>query len=187
MLAAETALQNDVHALYSDHHGWLFGWLRRRLGCSHHAADLAHDTYLRVLVTGRAPTPEQARPHLMQIAKGLVVDRHRRQLIEQAYRDALARQPEALAPSPEERVIALEALWRIDAMLGRLLPKVRETFLMSQFDGLTYREIAARQGIAVATVRKYMLKAMAACCRALDDAALGDGPRPTAAPAALAA
>lgn len=35
--------------LYLDHHDWLAGWLRGRLGCSQDAADLAHDTYLRLL------------------------------------------------------------------------------------------------------------------------------------------
>jgi len=40
---------------------------------------------------------------------------------------------------------------------------VRETFLLSQFDGLTYSAIAAQLGIAVATVRKHMLKAVTAC------------------------
>lgn len=35
--------------LYLDHHGWLHGWLRRRLDCTDTAADLAHDTFLRLL------------------------------------------------------------------------------------------------------------------------------------------
>lgn len=169
MSAAEFPLQQEVKALYVDHHGWLYAWLRRRLGCSHNAADLAHDTYLRVIASGRAPTLDEARPHLMQIAKGLVIDRHRRQLIEQAYLDALAQQPEAFAASPEDRAIALQGLLHIDAMLARLAPKVRETFLLSQFDELTYSEIAARLGISVATVRKYMFKAMEACMAALGD------------------
>lgn len=167
MSAAELTLQQEVKALYSDHHGWLYSWLRRRLGCSHNAADLAHDTYLRVIASGRAPAVGEARPHLMQIAKGLVIDRHRRQLIEQAYLEALAQQPEGCAPSPEDRAIALQGLLCIDAMLGSLAPKVRETFLLSRFDGLTYAEIAARLGISVGAVRKYMLKAMEACFAAL--------------------
>ena len=113
----------------------------------------------------------------MQIAKGLVIDRHRRQLIEQAYPDALAQQPEDFAPSPEDRAIALQGLLRIDAMLTRLAPKVRETFFLSQFDELTYGEIAARLSISVAAVRKYMLKAMEACFAALGDDASVARPR----------
>lgn len=163
MPAVELAPPHEVHSLYSHHHGWLYGWLRKRLGCSDNAADLAHDTYMRVLVSGRTPPPEQSRAHLMQIAKGLVVDQHRRRVIEQAYLDMLAHQPTALAPSGEERALVLEALTRIDAALDALAPKVRETFLLSQFDGLTYSAIAEQLGIAVATVRKHMLKAAMAC------------------------
>ena len=39
----------DIALLYSDHHGWLVGWLRRRLGNPCDAADLAQDTFVRVL------------------------------------------------------------------------------------------------------------------------------------------
>lgn len=69
MSTAEGALQQQIEHLYANHHGWLRGWLRRRLGNSFDAADLAHDTFLRLLVSGRAPTPEQSRAHLTQIAK----------------------------------------------------------------------------------------------------------------------
>lgn len=178
--AAGLGLQQKMHALYSNHHGWLYGWLRRRLGCSHNAADLVQDTYLRIMVSGRTPAPEQARPHLMQIAKGLVIDRYRRQQVEQAYLEALALQSPECAPSPEERAVALDALLRICAMLDGLAPKVRETFLLSRFEGLTYSEIASREGISVATVRKYMLKAMVACFAALGDDVLGEASTPGA-------
>ena len=40
---------NPVEVLYNDHHHWLTGWLRRKLGCPESAADLAQDTFIRVL------------------------------------------------------------------------------------------------------------------------------------------
>lgn len=40
---------HPVHTLYSHHHGWLQAWLRRRLGCADDAADLAQDTFMRLL------------------------------------------------------------------------------------------------------------------------------------------
>lgn len=166
------ALSPDTHPvadLYRHHHGWLQGWLRKKLGCAHQAADLAHDTYVRLIVSGRLPEPHQSRAYLTQIAKGLAIDFFRRRQLEAAYLEALAALPEPMAPSPEERALAIESLMRIDAFLQRLAAPVRDTFLLSQFDGLTYGEIAQRQGIAVATVRKYMLKAALACHAALDD------------------
>lgn len=177
MLRVELDQPIDVHSLYTHHHRWLYNWLRRRMGCSHNAADLAQDTYVRLLTSGRFPNNAQARPHLLQIAKGLVIDRHRRQRIEQAYLDALASNPDAVAPSPEETALVIEALLRIDAALATLKPKVRETFLLSRFEGLTYSAIASRLDIAVATVRKYMLTAMQACMAStLDDKPFNETP-----------
>ncbi|WP_309136477.1 sigma-70 family RNA polymerase sigma factor [Alcaligenes faecalis] len=162
-------MQQHMHVLYCQHRGWLHDWLRRRLGCSHHAADLVHDAYVRVMSSGRIPGPEQARPHLKQIAKGLVIDRYRRQQIEQAYLDALAHMPEPTAISPEERALTLEVLLRICAALDGLPGRVQHVFLLSRYEGLTYSAIAQRQGIAVATVRKYMLQATQACFAVMAD------------------
>ncbi|HCC62425.1 MAG TPA: RNA polymerase subunit sigma, partial [Pseudomonas sp.] len=49
MAAEGVVRQQLVHRLYVDHQGWLNGWLRRQLGCSQRAADLAQDTFVRVL------------------------------------------------------------------------------------------------------------------------------------------
>jgi RNA polymerase sigma factor (sigma-70 family) len=152
-----------VHSLYTDHHAWLHGWLRRKLGCTAAAADLAHDTYVRLIASRRLPEPEDSRAYLMQIARGLVVDLYRHRRIEAAFRDSLALMPEALWPSAEQQAIVIETLTEIDAVLASLPPKVRETFLLSRFDGLTYADIAVRLDVSVASVRKYMLKAVTAC------------------------
>lgn len=163
-------ISQSVAVLYSDHHGWLQGWLRRKLNCSHQAADLAQDTFLRLLVSQRLPAPEFSRAYLTQIAKGLMVDQFRRRQLEQAYLEALAQLPEAHAPSPETRALVVETLLQIDTALQRLPALVRETFLLSQFDGLTYSSIAERLGIAQGTVRKHMLKATLACYAVLEEA-----------------
>jgi RNA polymerase sigma-70 factor (ECF subfamily) len=79
----------------------------------------------------------------------------------------LAQLPEQQVPSLETQAITLQTLISIDTALDSLPSKVRETFLLSQFDGLTYAEIAAQLGISVGAVRKYMLKAVQACFLAL--------------------
>jgi len=146
--------------IYRAHHGWLHGWLRRQTGCSERAADLAHDTFLRLLGGQKARPLDEPRAYLTTVARGLLVDFWRRQALERAWLDALSAQPEAFAPSPEEKALALEALMQVDAMLGRLKPRVREAFLLAQLDGLTYREIGARLGVGERMVKKYMAEAM---------------------------
>jgi len=149
--------------LYQDHHQWLEAWLRKRLGNVADAADLAQDTYVRIMTAARLPGPGQSRAFLVQVARGLVIDLHRRRALESAYREALAARPEDQAPSAERQALVLEALIEIDRVLDDLPARVRETFLLSRFHGLTYAAIAERLGISVATVRKYMLKAATAC------------------------
>ena len=162
MLAADCAAHN-IDALYRSHHGWLYQWLKHRLGDASQAADLAHDTYVRIMVSGRTPGEDQSRAYLMQVAKGLVIDLARRQKLEKAYQEALMTLSDALVPCLETQAIVIETLMQIDAVLNSLPPKVRETFMLSQFDGLTYSEIAERLEMSVGGVRKYMAKALHAC------------------------
>lgn len=42
-----------IRILYTDHHGWLYGWLRRKFGNVCDVADLAHDTFYVLWVHGR--------------------------------------------------------------------------------------------------------------------------------------
>jgi RNA polymerase sigma-19 factor, ECF subfamily len=163
MSAANSTVQHPMHILYSDHHGWLHGWLRKKLGCGFDAADLAHDTFLRVLVTPRLDEIREPRAFLVTVAHGLMVNFLRRRDLERAYLDALALHPEALAPSPEEHALVIEALVGIDIMLKGLAPKVRQAFLLSQLQGLRYSEIAERLGVSVSMIKKYMLQAITHC------------------------
>lgn len=170
MPAAETVTYREVATLYADHHGWLQGWLRRRIGHAGDAADLAQDTFVRLL---NAPdeTPEkqanwqlrEPRAYLTLIAKRLVANLYRRRSLEQAYLEALGQMSEPMAPSPEERAILLETLQEVDAVLDGLKPLVRAAFLLAQLEGLGYAEIAACLALSERTVKRYMAQAMARC------------------------
>lgn len=157
------APSDSLSTLYRDHHGWLAGWLRRKLGNGHDAADLAHDTFLRILAARNAAAIEEPRKYLATIAKGLVVDRFRRQSIEAAWLETLAARPEPLVISPETRALILETLLAIDRMLDELGPRAREIFLLAQFEGLTYAAIGERLGVSVTTVKKHLARALAHC------------------------
>jgi len=163
MPAAEFVPPHEVQTLYNHHHGWLQGWLRRKLGCPHNAADLAQDTFVRVLGKKEPVAAAEPRAYLATIANGLVVDFHRRRALERAYLETLAALPEPQSPSLEERAIVLEALSAIDAMLDGMKPAIRQAFILSQLEGLTYAQIAQRLQVTVRTVNNYMLKALEHC------------------------
>ncbi len=163
----DPAVQQQLHHLYSHHHGWLKAWLRKKLSCQHAAADLAQDTFVRLIVSEKRPLPEQSRAYLTQIAKGLMIDLYRRQRLELAYQEWLVQLPLAETPSPEQQMIVLQTLIQFDRVLDQLPANIRKTFILSRFEHLTYREIASQLGISVAAVRKYMLKATQACMELL--------------------
>lgn len=159
----DSARQREITMLYSDHHGWLRGWLRRRLGDAHQAADLAHDTFVRLLVRDQPVAAREPRAFLTSVAQRVLANHWRRQELERAYLEALAAQPETLAVSPEERAIVLETLLDVDRMLGGLAPIVKRAFLMSQLDEMRHADIADALGISVTTVKRYLVKAATQC------------------------
>ena len=163
MSVAELTSQQEMHTLYNDHHGWLYAWLRKRLGNTFDAADLAQDTYVRVLASGRAPQPEDSRRYLTQIAKGLAIDLYRRRQIEAAYLETVAVLAPAEAPSEETRAMVVEALMELDTLLQKLPSKARQALLLCKLDGLSYREIAQQLKVSVSSVEKYIAAALRAC------------------------
>ncbi|WP_229728727.1 sigma-70 family RNA polymerase sigma factor [Oxalicibacterium flavum] len=157
-------MHDDMQTLYRDHHGWLQAWLVRKLGNACDAADLAQDTFVRILKRRRGESlGGEPRALLTHVAKGLMIDHWRRQEVERAYLEAIAHLPEYHAPCEETRVLVLDALCRIEAMLRGLPEKTRQIFLLAQLDGLKYGEIAERLGTSLITVKRHMRAAFMAC------------------------
>ncbi len=152
---------SQVTQVYSEHHGWLKNWLWRRLGNSSDAADLAQDTFVRIL-GGRQEQwagLREPRAFLATIARGLVIDLYRRRTLEQAWLAHLAELPEDEAPSPEQQHILLETLVAVDRLLDGLTSKTRAAWLYSRLDGLSHAEIAAHLQVSVPRVRQYLATA----------------------------
>lgn len=157
---------SEIASLYIDHHRWLQQWLRRRLGNAFDAADIAHDTYVRLMVANTTPSIQEPRRYLCRIANGLAIDLVRRRQIESAYLDALSARPSASMPSEEERAMAVQALMEVDAMISKLSSNARAALLMLRLEGKSYREIAQALQVSVSSVEKYIASAMATCLRA---------------------
>ena len=156
----------SVQELYCEHHGWLQGWLRHRLGNAFDAADLAQDAFVRLLKNPRefASVP-QARVYLRTMANGLCIDLWRRREIEQAWLDTLANRPEALAPSAEEQAMVLEALQEIDVLLANLSPKASRAFVLAMGCQMTHQEVAQELGVSSRMVGTYIAQAMFECMK----------------------
>jgi len=150
--------------LYTDHHGWLLGWLRRKLGDTAHAQDLTHDTFVQLLAAPPLPALDNPRAYLATVAKRTLFAFWRRRDLEQAYLDVLAAQPRVHQPTEEERYAIVQALEAVDRVLRSLPATTRQVLLLNQLHGLPYREIGDKLGIAEITVRRHMARAIGACC-----------------------
>lgn len=160
--SATTVPAPGVRALYHDHHGWLLQWLRRRLSGAEHAADLAQDTFVR-LIESRTQQLDEPRAFLVTLAKRVMISHFRRQEVERAYLESISGLPEPLAPSPETQFIVVETLMEIDRLLDGLPAKVRAAFLLAQLDGLSYAQIAQQLGVSLSSVKQYMARAFRQC------------------------
>ncbi len=158
--------QDAFRALYVDHHRWLVGWLRKRLGCPHQADDLAHDTFLRVLLA--RPDLQsllEPRAYLTVAARRLIQERDRRQRLEQALLEtwAVVHGAQAQAPSAQEVAEQVEQLMLALRLLEGLPDKARRAFYLSRVHGLPHAEIAATLGVSVSMVKQYIAKVLLHC------------------------
>lgn len=156
---------DSLDALYKGYHGWLLSWLRRRLDCPHNAADMAQDTFTRLLGAGAYVAPREPRAFLATVARRLLVDRGRRHKLEQAYRDELARHAEFMeqAPSAEEVMAAIQALEHIARALETMAPRMRQVFVLRHLDGLSHAQIAEQLQVSTKTVQNDLVQALLQC------------------------
>ncbi len=156
----------DPTQLYLNHHRWLCSWLQRRLHCPQDAADLAQDTFVRLLDSSQSAPIEEPRAFLATVARHLLSNLYRRRALEQAYLAALAQQPEQLHPSPEDIALVREALAQIDQLLDGLAPRTRQVLLWHRLEGLSQPQIAERLNVSLATVERDLRRALLHCLSA---------------------
>lgn len=158
--------QQLVQQFYVSHQSWLQSWLCKKMGSTMEAADLTHDTFIKVLLKNDLKQVIEPRAYLVTIAHGLMVNFIRRRDMEQAYLAAmvsLGHGEVAVVPSAEEFLITLEKLVAVDRMLDGLPVKVKQAFLLHKLNGMTYPEIAADMGMSTVSIKKYIARAMLHC------------------------
>ena len=166
MSAPDLPCSPSWETLYCDNHGWLQRWLYRRLGNAADAADLAHDTFLRLIGARSQPlflSTVDARAYLRTTAQHLCIDQWRRQEIERAWLETLATTHQSHYPSAERQTMVLEALQEIGAMLESLAPKAARAFVLAVVCQMTDDEVGAELGVSGRMVRKYVAQAMLGC------------------------
>jgi RNA polymerase sigma-70 factor (ECF subfamily) len=156
-------------ALYDQHYGLIYGYLRARLGDRQAVEDLTGEVFQRML-TGLAAYRPQGLPFrawLVRIAHNLLVDHYRR-----AGRGLVVEWDERLpAASPDptheaEHNLTLEQVYRV---LAGLDEHQREAVTLRFLSGLSLRETALALGKTETAIKALQRRGLAALRQALRD------------------
>lgn len=160
----------DLQDLFNLHRSALLRFLTHRVGCADTAADLAQESFLRLLRLGPALQMSDARAYLFTAAANLARDHLRHARIARPAdnaEDILAEMPDP-APSAERQAIARDELARAGALLAELPERTRMAFEMHRLGGYSQAEIAAHLGVSVTLVWRMIHQAYAQLRTALD-------------------
>jgi RNA polymerase sigma-70 factor (ECF subfamily) len=152
----------DFDTAFGTHYPALFRYLHRLTGDADRAADIAQESFVRLL--DRSLPPEKVRGWLYTVATNLVRDDartrdRRRRLLE-------ARDVAPDAPTrPDERVERGERIAAVRGALDALPPRDRKLLLLRE-EGFRYAEIAQMAGVPPTSVGKMLARALARFARA---------------------
>lgn len=145
------------------------------------AEELAQETWLRVArANPDCPDEGAFRGFAFTVARRLLIDHYRRRSV----RGTLVPLDGGLATTPDERldphsqVSANQTLRVVEATLDAMKSEVAEVFRLRTTTGLSFKEIAARQGVSLNTALGRHHHATKQLRKALHHAGLLDGGTP---------
>lgn len=146
----------------------LLNFLTRQLNDRDAAADLAQESYARVLAAQHAGQQVvDGRALLYRVAKNLVTDQHRRsEFRSHESLDTVSESEEQQAPAylqPEEALSSQQTVHAYSDAIEGLPPRCREAFVLHIIEGLPQAEIAKHMGISISMVEKHVIRGTLAC------------------------
>jgi RNA polymerase sigma-70 factor (ECF subfamily) len=164
-----------VAALYDRHAPTMLGIALRIVRDPAEAEDVVHDAFVVVGDRARQYVAERGTvvAWLVTLVRNLAIDRTRRRERRGAIaRDLLAHDPSALPPAPlgdpEADAVGSAERDRVRRALAALPDAQRATLEIAFFDGLSYAEIAARDGVPLGTIKSRAARALSALREALE-------------------
>lgn len=152
----------------------LLRFLTRRVNCPEAAADLTHETFLRLHDYVKASPPNNARALAYRIAVNLATDYQRKikvreNLTVEIDPEHLTEMVASATPGPEQIVMDRQRFSRFEASLAELPTDCRAAFRLHSIHGLTYAQIAVQLGISISMVYKHLSRALEHCIQRMDE------------------
>ncbi len=139
--------------------GPLVQYFRKRGLVHSDAEDLMQEVFLRLMRRQRDEAVEISDGYVFSAASSVLIDHHRRR----ATRGAIAELDQDLAdnsPGADKILEDREALRVMHTALFQLNAKLRRAFVLHRFEQLSHAEVAAKLGVSVSTVEKYVMAAL---------------------------
>lgn len=158
---AKDLLEHRFETLYTSQHRILYAFVLKRTGSAFIAEEIVQTTFIRwwELVSSDRSGSMQSESALYLIAKGLLVDEHRKNLASQRLAEAYSTQIQQHTHNGHKLTLTdLQEIIR--TAIDKLPPRRQKIFQMSRFEELTYQEIADRLDISIHTVESQMVKAI---------------------------
>lgn len=140
-----------------DVYGWAYQLLRRH----HDAMDVVQEVFLKWQRQCAANPPEHPRGWLRRTTVNQSIDLHRRERRHHEVEVGQSTLDVPILDSPRDMDRAALSD-DIAAAMGRLTEPQRDVLMAKVYDGLTFAEIAAEQGVALSTVKTHYVRALRA-------------------------
>lgn len=136
-------------------------FFQKRIRPESEVDDLIQEVFARLTRRGQLTEVAHVEGYLFQVAANLVGERARTLRNRETTLEHLEREKIADDLSPERLLLGEQEIQRVFAALHELPERTRNAFLLHRFEDLKHVEIARRLGIAVSTVEKDIMRAMA--------------------------
>ena len=146
--------------LYNQYWKRVYNFCRLYLSNSQDAEEVVQEVFVKLWDLRHAINEDQSFDgFLFIITRNFIFNQHRRQVNEETYRktvlDALN-----VYDNPEQELEANDLNAYIDQLINLMPPRRREIFVLSRYQNLSYKEIAAQLHIAEKTVEHQISEAL---------------------------
>jgi len=155
----------DVDTFIRENHSNLVNFFRHRLARQQDAADLAQESWSRLLHYRQVQPPASLRSLLFTIARNVLKNYWRWSALHQIEQptDFTKLDVVSRAPDVEQQWQARRWLEVLETVVAGMPDKRRTVFLLSRIEGMSNAEIAQRCGISVKMVEKHLATAIVQC------------------------
>jgi RNA polymerase sigma-70 factor (ECF subfamily) len=176
---SETAVVGDVEAAWRELHDQLLGFIARRVRTREDAEDILQEVMLRVhRASGELEQVDRLTGWIYRIATNAIVDHYRKparrelptgwQLEVEAAGDL---GPASILEEPDTAELRAELARCLSPLVERLPPSYRQALVLTDLEGVTQAEAAARLGLSVSGMktrvqrgRRLLEKLLLDCC-----------------------